>query len=318
MSSNTSMSSVIDWYVLGALRALPPSGKGNCETRDMKSDIFVSRVNYLYDELTNRLGDCFAAYVLYAATGEARHAWHRVNGDMINKFVIPYIGNDRDTVMTNANKFEPVSLCETLESIFGQSGWSSAFGGRAWLAIVRSLDFYFNPPTIEKIDWVNGGIKTYGGDYTLFIDHLIDLKHNGGSLFNKSGALSRSKIHMDISEGSLMDFLDFKRNSSLLVDIKDSMFWSYLSKEVRNLLGGLVYGGDCLLKLGINPLANWGWQVINNPTELVKKSIYHRCRLCSTHKRSTYLIEFPKTSFRYHVCSPCHPTKNMMQLYLEV
>lgn len=67
--------------------------------------------------------------------------------------------------------------------------WHSGYGGKSWYEISKAGLMYQKIPDI------------------IFIDHCIDLEHNGGSYFDKDGFL------FTMNKSDLKTFLDLKRNT---------------------------------------------------------------------------------------------------------
>jgi hypothetical protein len=229
------LSSVFDFYYLSAL-----SNKHNqavdhsdSENMDIRHAIKEDTLRSLSELATNCIADSFYAYAFVSAFGEARHVRNRANGGRIPRDLKCSIS--RNQAYDFALEYNPAESREVLASVFGDCSWHSAYGGDAWHKIARSMDLYHEVKIIT--DYYTGDTRVVNGK-AIFIDHLIDLKHNGGSLFDKSGALDIAEIERDIAEGELMAFLDFKRDNDILSDLQVStQYTQYLSREVADLLG---------------------------------------------------------------------------------
>ncbi len=90
----------------------------------------------------------------------------------------------RNFLKTVTNALIPDFL-NTATEIFGQYKWAGSFGGKKWSDISKTG----SDRLLTKLDRV------------AFIDRVFDLKHNGGPIFDKNGAVHNM---------SLQQFLDCK------------------------------------------------------------------------------------------------------------
>jgi hypothetical protein len=227
------LSSVIDFYFLSALKHAQSStvNKSNGENLDVKYMINKSRIDALYNQAVDGIADAFYAYAFISAYGEARHVRSRASGGRIPRDLNTAQG--RNQSYESSLEYNPAESRGALISVFQDCDWLSAYGGEAWASIARSLDLYHETRTIT--DYYTGDKRVVNGK-AVFIDHLIDLKHNGGNLFDKSGALDLSHINRDIDERDLMEFLNYKKYNDILNN-PPSRYTDYLSAEVASLMG---------------------------------------------------------------------------------
>jgi hypothetical protein len=237
------LSSVIDFYYLDALKHehnKEAVNHSNMENIDVRYTIQRDTLNSLFEKAVDSIADSFYAYAFVSSFGEARHVRNKAQGGRIPRDLKTSLS--RSESYACAMEYNPFKSRVALEEVFSGCHWSSAYGGNAWHLIIRSLDLYHDERVIT--DYYTQETRTVNGK-SIFIDNLIDLKHNGGSLFDKSGALDLSSIDCDINERDLMAFLDYKRDNNIL-DNPPSNFTDYLSIEVSGLLGLSLDSKDSL------------------------------------------------------------------------
>ena len=184
-----------DFYYLEAMRAgLMMAKSAKPENAFRRSfDKLENDVQEAFDELSERMAKHIWIYLWGACLGEAIYA----PGEGCSKYIPELKGfsyrNAFDYYPTNEN-------IETVRNVFAQKGWSSSFGGRAWAQITEALFMYGNVPDAA------------------FIDHTVDLEHNGGCVFNKTG---EEPFYMDCmmddyGGSNLKRFLDAKFSGNIL------------------------------------------------------------------------------------------------------
>lgn len=127
-------------------------------------------------------------YIVLACFGEARHAG---NPNYCKAYIeeVPYC-KKRDDAYEYALSYNPVSILKTCYELFSAEWYDEAFGGKSWAKITRAgLMFYNN--AIPK---------------STFIDHCVDLSHNGGMAFNKR----ETRIFYCVQPHIYKDFLTYK------------------------------------------------------------------------------------------------------------
>jgi hypothetical protein len=134
-------------------------------------------------------------YLWAAALGEARHA-----SNLCRVHVKQLKNAGRDTCYTQSLQYFPSDKnVEIITKIYTQEWNSGAFGGEAWLDIVEGMKLYGKVPHIA------------------FIDHAIDLEHNGGSVFSKHTPNIRFNVYEDCYDATnLRTFLNFKFAQNIL------------------------------------------------------------------------------------------------------
>lgn len=152
-------------------------------------------------------------YLWAACLGEARHASDMCNGGII---LTELDNRNRYSVYNEAHNY-PVNRenLDILLEIYSQE-WRSGFGGEAWLRIIKAVNMYFT----GELDAVS------------FIDHVVDLQHNGGSAFNKAAC---DATGFDTSyAGYINEFLNYKFNYDILRQYINRHF--EVSTKVKKLI----------------------------------------------------------------------------------
>lgn len=143
-------------------------------------------------------------YIWAACLGEARHS---SGAECRNKFVPEIKQRDRHYLFEHAADFPPTpNNIETLIEIFSQK-WGSGFGGKAWQTIAEALKMYFTETP------------------TFFIDHVVDLEHNNGTVFSKSDSINT--IFFDVGYPSFSSFLNFKFSNDITEVHRDNLQVTY-------------------------------------------------------------------------------------------
>jgi hypothetical protein len=113
---------------------------------------------HVYEDLTKRLADSLASYCTLISFGEARH-WRD----------LPYKCEDRVAISKNALAFTPQSITKDLAGLFMSGDFKESFGGRKWSTIADLAHTYYT-----------GGVTP-----VTYVDQVISLVHNGGTIFGK-------------------------------------------------------------------------------------------------------------------------------------
>ena len=140
----------------------------------------------LWGRLVPRLARCFYDYLALACFGEARHA-DREASHYIEDF--PADGGDsRGEAVVAALGYDPRQFLPVLERLFFEARWQGGFGGESWGRIAKAAQLYGRLPD------------------AVFVDHVVDLTHNGGLCFDKEEA----GLHVG-SRVTYLEILDRKR-----------------------------------------------------------------------------------------------------------
>lgn len=184
-----------DFYYLEALKTdIKRRMTTNKELQFKHSVVkLLTDAEMLFDEIAPNLAFRTFVYLWAACLGEARHARESL---CKHRFLKEINKSERRDVYEITKQFPPTR--ENIKAVIDvfSDKWSGSFGGQAWRNIAEALYFY------EK-------------DPTTFIDHVIDLQHNTGTVFNKSEARYTIGFEVDY-DGSLNDFLSYKFSRDIL------------------------------------------------------------------------------------------------------
>jgi hypothetical protein len=146
--------------------------------------------NNLRNKFIDNLEQAIWDYTVLVSAGEMRHAKTKAVAYNPN---LPYSGShNRDTCFKGVVNFDPKSLLASCDYVFNKVQWkSSGYGGPKWGAIAQAAIF--------RDKWKNK---------VLFIDHCVDLTHNGNVYFDKE----ESNIFKLREPNEYKRFLDFKRD----------------------------------------------------------------------------------------------------------
>jgi hypothetical protein len=90
--------------------------------------------------------------------------------------------------------YDQRTMLPAIESMFANCKFSGAYGGAKWANLAKSAGYYFKFAHMPVV----------------FADHVVDITHNGGLMFNKGYIMGMP------SESSYMAMLDHKKAGSLL------------------------------------------------------------------------------------------------------
>jgi len=165
------------------------------------------------------IANCLADYMYLICMGEARHA---VGSSGLWCWSEIPKANGRIGAYQFAGEYDPLKTLPQLAELFGQPGWGGSYGGAKWKSIANIA-----------LSFRKGELAP-----SVYIDHVADLKHNGGTQFNKTEA--SQIIPFELSWKSdyykLDSFLTFKRDTvDYFANINRSYFRS-LSLPVGRLV----------------------------------------------------------------------------------
>jgi len=190
------------------------------------------QAHQLRDQRHREIAECYAAYLLLAIGGEARHYWSRASRSLVPQAtedqlaqLVPLhqYGNDDRALAQQATitalegrPDHQLTFAQLCVEIFDQAGWySCAYGGKRWGTIARALQHF-----------LDGTLSP-----TLFVDHTNDLRHNGGTLFDK-----HPMVHRLTNEANVLNQLDVKRYTAGISELaRDLKFYGPPSNPVDQL-----------------------------------------------------------------------------------
>ncbi len=160
-----------DFYLSEQMAASAAGSKLAVEAEQLSREVQIGTAELL------------ATYLAIAIVGEARyydHSYATPEADLCqNKLATDFglsLRRDREEAwrwaireLPNHDLTSQARFAELIEGVFEKGSWCGSIGGTRWAAIARALKVFLL------------------GDqpYQLFIDHVFDLVHNGGVLFNK-------------------------------------------------------------------------------------------------------------------------------------
>ena len=197
-----------------------------------------NRVIRYAEHYANTLARNFFDFLTIACYGEARH---KQGGGYT--FDDATMTHGRSSAYQSALKNDPRDLLPKLSHIFYHYKWGGSFGGPKWGKIADTAALYFKPE-----------FRTVP---IAFVDHCVDLAHNGGLAFNKGYILKNPE-----NQSAYMTMLDEKRNGSLL----DSPHSHPITPDVAELLAtgvglGLIRRPKATFKIEPDvavPVLTWG------------------------------------------------------------
>ncbi len=167
-----------------------------------KGSALESAASELRNKIHRGAAEMLVAYLAIAVAGELRYANGYVGrGDSdteLRTLSLRYGVTSPDRSAVHRSAMERlqtqdlgahIEFFRLAESVFGRPGWIASFGGKAWAKIARA-GFMFLSGT-----WTP----------TVFVDHVFDLRHNGGRLFDK-----HSMVGMTM-ESTLVQQLNVKK-----------------------------------------------------------------------------------------------------------
>lgn len=102
-------------------------------------------------------------YLCLALCGEAR--WARMK--CARHIATLTNAGSRESTQQQSMRYDPSIFLPKIATLFDQRWHSGSYGGKSWMKIAEAAMMYGNVPD------------------TVFIDHCVDLKHNGGLAFDK-------------------------------------------------------------------------------------------------------------------------------------
>lgn len=235
------VNAIVEFYLIEEILSKFPSETFLMERKKI-SNLFIDLI-FMRKELSEKLARALFDYLCLASLGEARHSNARGKGYYLGKFED---GNSREMVYEQAYKFAPSKFLPKLLLIFNTGNWSHSYGGLKWAKIVKAAMLY------EKVS------------NQIFVDHIIDLAHNGGTAFDKNC------VFVLTNRDVLTRVLDTKFTCSGITNaIKNNLNYVKITpqlKEIALRLGTKIFSVSeitCLasvetIELGFPVPTNWG------------------------------------------------------------
>ncbi len=199
---------------------------------------FQKEVSYFQEFIAKKMARTMFDYLALAAIGEARHAQHFSNSEII----IDPIPNERNEAYKLGTNFNPTNFLDELYDLFTNNQWEGGYGGNSWARICKRALKY------SKISSI------------CFVDSCIHICHNNGIVYSKG-------ILIDPPNEEFIEFLDYKAEQSFLdypfchsfpiyTDCRDFINKAYKLKLITNK-GNLYIDANLYF-----PFINWGNQDI--------------------------------------------------------
>lgn len=216
---------------------------------DRRHRYWSDEFKYYKDIFIDQFEQAIYDYTVLAVGGEARHAKFKASVYNPN---FPCNGKSRTVAMNKMVQYNPDDIVTNALYLFKNASWGNAYGGRLWEFIADSV--------AKRNEW---------GTKTIFIDHCIDLSHNGGCYFDKSDY----GIFWVSSGQDYKQFLDFKLVCSptqLLTDyyIIGKELFKLINSGIRlHILPAIRCTYDNANTIGINRLMqyrriDWGMKPV--------------------------------------------------------
>jgi pyruvate,orthophosphate dikinase len=188
-----------DFYLTQAMET-------EAEGSPLQRDVSLLRVN-----IHREVAESFALYLLIATIGEARHYRSHTKGgadltmEVIFRHIRLYDDQSREATHDLAvqifkektSQFIADFMADVVR-LFTNGDWARGYGGASWARIAQAL-----------VDFLTGALSP-----TVFVDHVFDLQHNGGCLFDKNPMFVRAS-----DEDDLKLQLDIKKSSTCITEL---------------------------------------------------------------------------------------------------
>ena len=177
-----------------------------CEVEDLEKEL-----NPIFKDVTDTLAQLYFDYLYACCLGELGHLC-RQTGCVVGVGGICRGEKNREFIISKSGMYEPEKSLRLIELFFEHKYWKDrgSFGGPSWANIARAGRMYFDPK-IPK---------------TVFLDHVVDLTHNGGLFLGKTNRWFTS------FGGYYLKLLDLKRESSVF----NSLAGLYVSSETERIV----------------------------------------------------------------------------------
>ena len=245
-NSNMTLDVFADYYSLQAIIS---------DRRNVDHPEIVSEARTVLARISEPIANCLADYMYLICMGEGRHAVGSLSLWYWSE--IPK-ADGRVGAYRFALDYDPLKTLPQLSQLFSQSGWGGSYGGAKW----------------KNIADIALGYRKGELGAAIYIDHVADLKHNGGTQFNKTEASEVMPFSAKWTSDyyKLDAFLTFKRDTTDYFAGINRNYFRSLSLPVGRLV--IQY----MRRIGLTP-DNWLARPLIEYTplkfgdkELVKKS----------------------------------------------
>ena len=204
--------------------------------REAKGTEHAADAAALRADIHRDVAGIFAAYLVFAVGGEVRHGFTAGRNARIQPaldrlssgFTSNRLQSQTHAVETLrfADLSDQIEFFELAETVFDQGSWGvirhGGLGGPRWGEIARTAKLYLS------------GKFTH----TVFVDHVFDLRHNGGVLFNKHKVLYLTDEH------ELHQQLNIKKSEENLTELyrRLTLHFPDVSQPVQTMLEAVCPG----------------------------------------------------------------------------
>src|SRR3990167_3167831 len=203
------VSMIVDFYYLELLSHLASTGHAH---NWKAAEKLVTSLEFQKDQLSKKLARCLRDYLYEICIQEAGYASYHCEQAL-----------DKPP---NRTVHEPKSALLALIGQFEDEGWADdGYGGESWAKIARCALEY------DKLDFIT------------FVDHVADVEHNGGELFDKYGEAADVGLKLDMKKSELEGWLEFKAHNDILGDGVYAKYLSTKTKELINRYFNIFRGG---------------------------------------------------------------------------
>jgi hypothetical protein len=261
-----------DFYYLEALMAGMSMAKSANSALQFKHSFerLENDVKAAFDHLTETMARRIFVYIWAACLGEARHA-----GSLVPMYFNELSPNaSRTDVYKRTAGFEPTQeQIALMRKLYEQKEWGNTFGGKKWLSIADALAMY-------------GEVSN-----ATFIDHAVDLEHNGGNIFTKNAMAVGMDVFFDgYNASELRGFLDFKFGHDILNSWKTvevSFKVKSLVNRYSHIVGKVTTNLDATIEWLTDYSVSWGTDALTTSTKEYNEDDENRryddtCQYCGT------------------------------------
>lgn len=267
------VSMIVDFYYLELLSHLASTGHAH---NWKAAEKLVTSLEFQKDQLSKKLARCLRDYLYEICIQEAGYASYHCEQAL-----------DKPP---NRTVHEPKSALLALIGQFEDEGWADdGYGGESWAKIARCALEY------DKLDFIT------------FVDHVADVEHNGGELFDKFGEADNVGLRLDMEKSELEGWLEFKAHNDILGGGEYAEYLSTKTKELVNRYFNIFRGGTGMpseFKVNEDDKEGWtGWEPRDIGTkEFVAKwsQARYRCDNCGEMTADSYEVSNGKSG-----CDDC-------------
>ena len=195
------LSIVKGFYIVESVKCLLADKDSDYTPFRHSHEAWKERFDTYADSFNERLAHLLYDYTALVVAGEMRHCVDKASHTLTDRqWISTCTHTDRETCYERAPlHWNAESILKSGVAAFGSDVmWVSGYGGKKWCAIAEAGLMYKKVPDV------------------IFIDHCVDLTHNGSIYFDKGAGL----INLDYTQ-EYLDFLDFKYSAHPMSIVTD-------------------------------------------------------------------------------------------------